>query len=485
MKLFISLFSFFLISYSICAQEYDFSGLQGLRDQEGNIFFEISGYDITVSSHKGTINDSKTINAIQKKYSLENITATYPDAQILTSNLVMEGEYTLTEGSDINIYQICYLLQTTEKELTTILLQIVEQRDIILEQEFIIAYLKGSLNNYINDFWTVSSFSFAGRTIHMNSICEWVGPHNIYCEGGQISWSEFSDPVSANLFIDAQVEVNNNSGASILSEEDIEVIFEDIPTWAYRVSYLNEGEGHPLIVYYIVQEVRGKFIGCVLSNYGYNHNDYALTPLLEQVMNIPKLPDWAYNHTDSDEEKVDVKEDKINYNISLWEIRAGAFFPIGNLSNIFGPAPSIGTYIGLPINQNFALDLGFHFAFPTNTKSFSFYNNKTEYSTEINAFLNLNLRIRYQKEIERNTYFTPYFGFGIVALRTDLEKEVYSRDEDSHYTIETINPFIGCMIRYQKVGFFVEYHYMPYSIAGKVRESFGNSAFNGGILIAF
>ncbi|MDR0824805.1 MAG: hypothetical protein LBN74_06890, partial [Prevotella sp.] len=61
----------------------------------------------------------------------------------------------------------------------------------------------------------------------------------------------------------------------------------------------------------------------------------------------------------------------------------------------------------------------------------------------------------------------------------------YYDDEDKWYSFETLDVFGGVNLRYKKVGLYMEYHYTPYSISGRVSEDFGNSAVNLGVAVCF
>lgn len=482
--IFLILFPTFLLS-----QEYDLSGMQGLKDKNGDVRLELSGYDILITTMKGQAGDEKVIGSIKKKYDMGTILAEYSEAGIPKANKIIEAESKLKDRPKVKLNQVCYILEKSEKEAEIVLFQTLNQRDIILEQEVIRTYLKNGLKYYILDEPTAGSISFAGREINLGTACKWMSPHNINCNGGQMSWAEFPSFESANLDINARIDANANDNVTILSENDIDVIFEGIPSLAHRVVYKQKaGFGQrtqPLIVYYIVQEVRDRYISCVLSNYGYNRNDYELAPLLQEVMSIPELPDMGYNQRDifQNQDELQAENDEKAYDINLVEIRAGSWFALGNLSNAYKAAPSIGAYLGFPIKRVMAVDVGFMAAFPVDRQLFDYYYRKEPYATKADVLVNINARFRYQQEAARNVYWTIYTGAGVSSVQTDLEKEYYDDDESKWRTFETLDVFGGVNLRYKKVGLYLEYHYSPYSLGGRVRAAYGNSAVNLGIAV--
>lgn len=486
------LFSFFvLFSISLFSQKYDLTGMQGLKNEKGDVMLELSGYDISIATIKGQVDNEKTVTTIKKKYKIETFLAEYSEPKIAKANKIIESEAKIKDRSKVKINQVCYILGKSESEVEVVLFQTLNQRDIVLEEEVIRTFLENGLTYYISDEQKASSISFAGRDINLGSACNWMSPHNVNCKGGQMSWSEFPSFESANLDINTRIDANVNENMTVLAEDDIDVVFEEIPSLAHRVVYKQKsGFGQrtdPLVVYYIAQEVRGRYISCVLSNYGYNRNDYALAPLLEEVMSIPQLPDSAYNQFDVPqfEENQRQEPEEKEYFINLIEIRAGSWLPIGNLKNAYKAAPSVRAYIGFPIKKVMAVDIGFQAAFPTDREFFDYYYRKDPYATKADVVVNVNARFRYQQEVARNVYWTTYTGAGVVSVQTDLEKEDYDDGESKWHSFETLDVFGGVNIRYKKVGFYLEYHYTPYSIANKVRANYGNSAVNLGVAVCF
>lgn len=491
MKHILSFGFFILFSISLFSQTYDLTGMQGLRNEKGEVMLELSGYEISISTIKGQIDNDKTLNAIKKKYNLETILAEYSEPGILRANKIIESESKIKDRPKVKLSQVCYIFEKSDKEVDVVSFNTLNQRDIVLEEEVIRVFLENGLIYYISDEQTANSISFAGREINLGSACNWMSPHNVNCKGGQMSWSEFPSFESANLDINTRIDANINENVSILAEDDIEVVFEGLPSLAHRVVYKQKsGFGRrtdPLIVYYIVQEVRGKYLSCVLSNYRYNRNDYELAPLLQEVMSIPVLPESAYNQFDIPqfEENQRQEPEEKEYLVNLVEIRAGSWFPIGSLKNAYKAAPSIGVYVGYPIKKVMAVDIGFQVAFPVSGEFFDFYYRKDPYATKADLLVNVNARFRYQQEAAKNVYWTTYAGAGVISVQTDLEKEYYDDGESKWHSFETLDVFGGVNIRYKKVGLYLEYHYTPYSIGNKVRANYGNSAVNLGVAVCF
>jgi hypothetical protein len=83
----------------------------------------------------------------------------------------------------------------------------------------------------------------------------------------------------------------------VISEEMVDVIFEDVPTKAKKVIYDITGitsvltgisGGKSLTVYYVAENVRGKNVSCVMSFWNNDeiNPETKLPPLLEKLMKL-------------------------------------------------------------------------------------------------------------------------------------------------------------------------------------------------------
>ncbi|MDR1883504.1 MAG: hypothetical protein LBR26_12105 [Prevotella sp.] len=479
---------FILLSTPLFSQEYDLGGMQGLRNRKGEVMLELSGYEIFITTAKGQVNNKKTINSIKKKYGMETILAEFSEPGFSKTNKIIESESKVKGRPKVKLNQVFYIFNKSDREVEVVSFRTLNQRDVVLEEEVIKMYLKNGLDHCILDEQTANSLSFAGREIDLGSACRWTSPHNVNCKGGQMSWSEFPSFESANLDINTRIDANMHENINVLAEDDIDILFEGIPSLAHRVVYKQKpGAGQstkPLIVYYVVQEVRGRYVSCVLGNYGYGRNDYELAPLLQEVMSIPVLPEAAYNQFDIPQYEEDTGKRKEYFDYYM-EIHAGSWLPLGNLRNAYKAAPSVGAYIGYPIKKEMAIDFGFRIAFPVNRQLFDYYHSGWTEVAKARFIGNINLRFRYQQAVAKNIYWTTYAGAGVISVQTDLEKEYYYDDNDKWYSFETLDVFGGVNIRYKRAGLYLEYHYTPFSITNKVRKDYGNSALNLGAAVYF
>ncbi|GHU62662.1 hypothetical protein FACS1894123_04010 [Bacteroidia bacterium] len=471
----------------VFADNYDFSALHGLRDEKGDIYFEISGYDILVSRLKGKINEKKTIDAFKKKQKINTVQAEYSDSQLGVPNLILETESLLDANSEIMSAQIYCLFQKAENEIAFISFQTLNQRDIILEQSFVKSCLDGSLSSYISDNWIADSVSFAGRTIHLGNDCEWQGPHNLSGKEGQISWSEFSTFEGADLDLDIHIATNGTKSFEILEEEDLEIVFEEIPTLAYRVVYKQKGDYTPLIVYYISQEVRGRYVSCILSNYGYNRNDYELSPLLKEFMDIPNPPEWADNPLDVHQYELPTEAEKeaAADRQVLIEIKPLILLPTGDLRKNYKAAPGLDFFIGGKVQKNMIVDIGFMIAKPVDLALFEYRYHKEVYNTNLRTQFGASARLRYQQPLKKNLFCSLYGGFGISAFETNQEKGIDNDGNKTYYGLTSTDFYYGLGCRYKFAGCFIEHHYAPYSMSRRVTDRFGKTFLSLGLLVGW
>ncbi|MFV0469194.1 MAG: hypothetical protein ACK5MK_09745 [Dysgonomonas sp.] len=494
---------FFLTSAFILfgQSENKLQGLHGLT-YKGSDYFEFAGNEISITTHKNKKLNAKDISWIKNKYNLKNVSLEYSDSSQSKPNRIIVSSNFQTDGHAININQTCYIFLTKNNEVETILFQTANARDTLAERQFLEAYNLNTIGNYATPCCNADSIDFAGRNIRLGSDCRWMSPHNVYCGNkGQVSWSEFSTFDEAVEDCKTRIKANEDDKSIVLSDEDLDIDFEGVPSVARRIVYLpveavydKKYSNYVLVVYYVVEQVRGRYLSCVMSNYGQNRYDYHLGQLLAEVMTLNSVPDDAINNFDTN-----AIEELSNEEINAWKgkntsrdypfsfsVQAGALFPLGNLNSAFGTSPYVAAKFGVSdIKTGFRFDFGFGIGFPCNSSEFEYYDNGYSFPTKTSSILNISLWCGHEQKMMKNVYMEKYIGIGLGAMQTDTKKEVSDDEYDQWYSAETINLNLGVGIRYKKIGCFIEYNYAPYSIAGKVRSSYGNSYLTTGISFKF
>ncbi len=283
---------FFFVSIACQAQVNILSDMQGLSD-EGNYIFEVEGYTIIIEKNKIALDD-KGIKKIKKKYDLKDVVREYRDTTFKWTNYVIESTSYDKSVPEVINYQLCYLFPETDDVTTAVFFESLNRRNEDIEHAFINAFFSREVLKYASDEWGADKINFAGRNISLGDVCSWVSPFNVHCPSfGQISWSVFREREDAEINNDAHLLINKKSGMyKMQAEEDVDIIFEGIPTKAKRVIYkMNRskvllGGRNLLAVYYVVQKVRGRYLSSVLSHYIEDKSNYRLSPLLEEVMSL-------------------------------------------------------------------------------------------------------------------------------------------------------------------------------------------------------
>lgn len=473
--------------FPLSAQLYDLSGLQGLKNAEGETFFELAGYQLYLSREKGEVTNHRSIRDIKKEYNLIHILAEYTDAKISLPNHVIEAERKLTNDRTSSL--VCFLLQEKPNQLTVLHLETMNQRDLLLEQQLVSTYLTNQLTPYLTTNWTSRSLFIAGKTIPLDNTYKWEAPHHVTSDNGMIQWSEFPTMMEAELDINNHIDMDMMSGMEILSEEDVEILFDSIPTLAYRVAYRSYSpESYPetMICYYIAEKVREKYVSCVLGHFAGRQNDFNLSPLLRELIHIPRLPASAFIPEDTLEEELNSFEEPVHRSlINPFEVQAGTWIPVGRMSNIYAFAPQVGFFFGHLFTERLKADIGMQIAIPVNTHYFPYKTPYGIYDASAKVLFSMTIRGHYQWALGLHTFASTYVGIGVNGITTDLEKEYYDDDESSYYSCASPDLLFGFSIRYKWIGLFTEYHFLPYSMSSKIRHDFGNSAINIGLLFSF
>ncbi len=480
MRYLLFLFVFLKSSFFILAQQTDLSGLQGLKDKNGDVFLELSGYEISITSEKGEISNRRTVNAMKNKYRLWDVLTEYSDDKIRISNYVIESETFYNN-------QKCVLLQEDKNKITVLYLTTINGRNLFLEQQLIDTYLQNKFIPYISDDWIAKSINIAGKPTLLGDGYEWLAPHIVSGKDGTIGWSEFQSMSDAEQDINNRIDISFSDEMHVMTQGDIQVMFEGIPTLAYRIVYKYHAvKSEYLIVYYIAEKVRDRYVSCTLNYHSDNVNDFELPSLLQKLMMIKNVPIETLISPEEEEEYLYSEETvKDRSKMNVFEIQAGTWLPIGKMNSVFPVAPSVAIYAGYPFNNKMKLDIGMSIAVPVNPSYFEYHDNKVSYPAKPRVIFGLNMRYHYQWEIQDNIFLSMYGGLGINGLATDLKKEYYDEDESEYESCESLDVLGGITIRRKLIGAFIEYHFLPYQMSGKVKSKFGNSVINMGILFSF
>ena len=289
-------FSLLLLTNLLTAQsinsEQIFSNTQGIK-QTKTTFYQVEGYSIFVDTIDSGL-DEKGLKKIKKKYSAKTVFMPTADSTLTIQNKV----FTVIDTSmkDAVRSSIYYLIPNSENETKVITLYTAIKRDTALERFFVKSIISNTIPQEIYIQQVIDSIKFAGRYIVLGPVCQWMNVHSVQCPNlGQINWAEFRQIEGAKEMLIAQQNITYDKKmmGKMQKEETIDVIFEGKETKALKRTYkigvpqLLMGGSNILIIYYVAQEVRGKYVGCVLSHYSDEVNaKRKLPPLLSEVMKL-------------------------------------------------------------------------------------------------------------------------------------------------------------------------------------------------------
>lgn len=492
----LSLFVFYITS-TLClfSQNKELSDLQGLKDNNGIEYYECAGYNISISKIYTTLN-GKDIARIKKKYKLKNITREYTSIDISYPHKIIYSQDKLANYSTVSTHSLLYIItkEGEERKSDLIYFEKLGNRDTKVEEQFLNLYLKNNLSEYVVSN-NIDSVNFVGRKLHLGNICYWHLPHNIYCNGGQISWSIFGTHDQAKDEISNYIQSKESEYLISIEDKEIPLLFEGNKVIARRIVYKStyHEEGFPLIVYYVATKVRDKYISCILSHYGYNRNDYELPDLLKEIIQFEELPESASNKYDIPEkDKLNSEQKEKIKNLTqerklrnlAFSIKSGVYIPLGNQREILGNSPFIELEMNLGGLYNFrsgGLLINFGFVMPNDRKWFDFKNNNEIIRAKAHSRVYVNAGYKYTCELKRFFYWDNFLKLGVNSTFTN-KKKPEKNDDGTHsaYSAAVFNMSIGTQIRYKQVGLHLEYQYSPYN-KSKYLEVGGNSALLTGL----
>ncbi len=282
-----------LIYQFVSAQDIDpvavYSNMHGIRQEESE-FYEVEGYSVFVQIQKTSFDD-KGFKKIKKKYSIDKETTASVNPDFAVGKIFMQEEQRTEKVKQKAIY---YLFPEGDYATRVIGFQTANSRDLQLEKFLVMVILGNAIPERVYTSMYVDSIKFADRFITLGPACNWMGTHNIQCPYmGQMNWAEFRSLDRAKEMMDAQFDITaHRAMGEILEQDTIEVKFERTDAKAIKTKYkiqipqLIMGGSNILIIYYVVAEVRGKYVACVMSHYTDDVNAKQLPPLLSEVMEL-------------------------------------------------------------------------------------------------------------------------------------------------------------------------------------------------------
>ncbi|MDR2146341.1 MAG: hypothetical protein LBE91_07780 [Tannerella sp.] len=191
-----------------------------------------------------------------------------------------------------------------------------------------------------------------------------------------------------------------------------------------------------------------------------------------------------------EEEIEEIEEDYGEYDEPVgilydWRIDAGAFIPLGNLTNTLSLSPTFGFYVGTPLTEKYRLDLGMSFVILVNSRQLEYLLPDTALSgrASFNGTVGLWLT---RTDIKENWIFDSKIGAGAGFLQTDIPKEDPEYEESQWYSAETFFLGLGAGIRKNRLGLSLDYYFVPYNAFKKnFKPGFGSQYLTVGTYYVF
>jgi hypothetical protein len=262
--------------------------------RETATLYEIEGHAVVVQDMDLGF-DEKGFKKVLRTYKRPREAFLSVDSLLRTEHRVIRTAAADGDGSEGHATR--YVFPRGEHKVRVVDFVTLVRPDPELERFFAQAAATGTIPGsvYTDHSLAVDSVPFAGRRIGLGSACRWMSPHNVQCPDlGQINWSECRSLERAREIVEAQFAwTAAKTLVKVREREEVDILFEGVPTKAIRsvtkiqVPQVVMMGSNVLVVYYVVQEVRGRYVACVLSHYTDDvdqPND--LPPLLREVIEL-------------------------------------------------------------------------------------------------------------------------------------------------------------------------------------------------------
>lgn len=264
--------------------------LSGLK-VEGKAYLSLGQYEIFIESVTQDFTP-KSIKKLKKKYGLKKVKKESVFYGINQENKVISKKEIFKE--QFKELTTVYFIDMGN-QIDIISFKSIDFQDTLEEQEFVKLHLEKKIPETVFMKYPVSKVNFAGREIILNTACHWMNVNSIQCPYfGQINWSLHRNLESAKKQTETQYQISKRKGRiELISEEKVQIIFEGVETTAKRIKYKAKvpkfmmNGSNELVAYYVSEEVRGRFISCVLSHYTSDKlTESGVPALLEKVMKL-------------------------------------------------------------------------------------------------------------------------------------------------------------------------------------------------------
>lgn len=291
-------FTILLISTISFGQENDdFAKRLKAVNNKTIIFYNIDGVDFSSQTFSNEFTE-KGLKKLYRKYSIKESDLKTKDETLKNNNLFITKSENVAEN--INQISTYYFVENKNKTVSVFWFGYYGTQNQEFERKYVNLILNDKIPNEVFEPMNIQSIDFAGRKIELGNSCYWTNINTVQCPyNGEMNWSVHKTLISAKSAIENQLNITKNKkGGKILSEEDVDVIFEESETKAKKIIYDFTGVksllvgisgGKTLTIYYVASKVRENYVSCCMSFWNNdNITENGLAPLLEKVMQLKK-----------------------------------------------------------------------------------------------------------------------------------------------------------------------------------------------------
>lgn len=289
-------FLLYFVSFFAVAQEDEalYSRLQALKNDDIT-YYNVDGIVITSQVIKIPFIE-KNLKKVFKQYDISQ-----DDLKTLDPEHPLK-DFCVTKNEDIidglTLFTSYYFIKDANKNILIVWFGAVGKHDENFEKHFVKLITNNEIPKSCYASPQADTINFGGRSILLEDTCYWTNINTVQCPYmGEMNWSIHKDTEDAKKSVENQLAVTKSKpGIKVVSEETVDVLFEQVPTKATKVVYdftgiksvlADTSGGKTLTVYYVSQKVRNNYMSCVLSFWNNDDIEFNGLPfLLDQVMQL-------------------------------------------------------------------------------------------------------------------------------------------------------------------------------------------------------
>ena len=264
-------------------------------ENSGISFYNVDGINFSKQTVYLDFND-KNLRKVYRQYKIKKKDVKIKDKGIAIANYKTIQREALSDNfTSVSVY---YFIKNSDNFIDVFSFGYYDKDDTDFEHRMIQLISNNDIPKSCFSPMKTDKVNFAGREIELGGNCNWMNINNVQCPYyGQMNWSVHKTKEGSDLAVQNQLKATKiRNGGKVISEEEVDITFEETRVKAKKVHYDLTGVnsllasmsgGKNLTIYYVSAKVRDVYVSCVLSFWNNdNINPSGLPPLLEEVMRI-------------------------------------------------------------------------------------------------------------------------------------------------------------------------------------------------------